>query len=160
MRQLLWSLRFALRLRTVELGVAFILLLEVNAPSMTAVAQIVSEPPPLVRLTGALQPSEAKRSGDMLTLSVSIKGTTRLLRVTQVEKLTGRSPDGWRLLGDLFPPQLRCVGPDESLRVLQSPETIGKPLVIEGRLYSGERMLLITSVTLGQATSPPPADRD
>lgn len=115
--------------------------------STRATAQLpLIEPPPLVRLTGALQPLEAKRSSSLQTLTVSIRGQEKLLRITKVEKLTGHSPDGWRLLQSLFPPQVRLVGPDALLRTLQAPEREGVSLIIEGRLYVRERMLIVTAV--------------
>jgi len=104
------------------------------------------EPPPLVRFTGALHPLEDKSRGGLLTLTVSIKDTKWIFRIAKVEKLTGGDASGWRLLQDLFPPQLRFVGPAELLRPLQDPEVAGKRLIIEGRLYTGDRMFYITSV--------------
>ena len=122
-----------------------------TAASAQAIPHI--EPPPLVRSTGALHPLEEKGRGGLLTLTVSVKDTKWIFRIAKVEKLTGRNPSGWRLLQDLFPPQVRFVGPAELLHPLQEPEIVGKLLIIEGRLYTGDRMLLITAVE--EATEKP-----
>lgn len=124
-----------------------------------AVAQSIPqiEPPPLVRLTGVLQPLAEKGHNSLHTLTVSIQGQEKLLRITKVEKLTGRSPDGWRLVQSLFPPRVRLVGSADFLRLLQEPKLEGAPLVIEGRLYVGDRMLLVTAVA--EAPRDPPVEK-
>ncbi len=114
------------------------------------------EPPPQVRLTGALQPLEAKWHGGLDTLTVSIRGQEKLLCLTKVEKITGSSLDGWRLLQGLLPPQVRLVGPDALLRRLQAPKLEGVPLIIEGRLYVGSRILMVTAITEASTEHPPP----
>jgi hypothetical protein len=93
-----------------------------------------------------LHPLAEKGRGGLATLTVSVKDTQWSFRVAKVEKLTGTDPSGWRLLQNLFPPRLRFVGPAELLHPLQEPEIVGKLLIIEGRLYTGDRMFLITSV--------------
>jgi len=114
----------------------------------TLAAQIAShlEPPPLVRFTGALLPLEEKGRGSLHTLTVSIQGKKRLFRIANVEKLTGMDPNGWRLLQDLFPSDLRLIGPEALLSPLLHPESEGKTLTIEGNLYSGDRMFVVTAV--------------
>lgn len=106
----------------------------------------LSEPPPFVRFTGTLLSYEEKDRKGLHFLTVSITGTKWLLRITNVQKLTGRDPDGWRLLQALFPPEVRFVGPPELLQLLQNPHIAGKPLTIEGRLYVGERMFFVTTI--------------
>lgn len=105
-----------------------------------------AEPPPLVRFTGSFLPLEGKRPGALAMLTVSIEGMRWKFNVAKVEKLTGKEVGSLRLLQSIFPPQLRLTGPDELLRPLQDPQVAGKPLVIEGRLYVGDRMLFITAV--------------
>ena len=131
-------------LRQLMVVVPLVLSFWPTAASAQAVPYI--EPPPLVRFTGALHPLEEKGRGGLLTLTVSVKDTKWIFRIAKVEKLTGRNPSGWRLLQDLFPQQVRFVGPAELLHPLQEPEIVGKLLIIEGRLYTGDRMLLITAV--------------
>jgi hypothetical protein len=104
------------------------------------------EPPPLVRFTGSFLPLEEKRPGALAMLTVSVEGTQWKFNVAKVEKLTGKEVGSLRLLQSIFPPQLRFTGPDELLRPLQDPQVAGKPLVIEGRLYVGDRMLFVTAV--------------
>ena len=79
-------------------------------------------------------------------LTVSVEETRWRFNVAKVEKLTGKEVGSLRLLQAIFPPQLRLIGPDELLRPLQDPQVAGKPLVIEGLLYIGDRMLFITDV--------------
>lgn len=115
--------------------------------STAAPAQIIPrvEPPPLVRFTGALLPLEEEGRRGLHTLTVFIKGQKWIFRLAKVETLTGRNR-GWAILQDLFPPQVRFIGPEDLIRLLQKPEITGKLLIIEGRLYTGDRMLFITAV--------------
>jgi hypothetical protein len=115
---------------------------------VTLAAQVAShlESPPLVRFTGALLPLEEKGRGSLTTLTVSIQGKKRLFRIANVEKLTGKDPNGWRLIQDLFPPDLRLIGPEALLSPLLHSESEGKTLIIEGNLYSGDRMFVVTAI--------------
>ena len=112
----------------------------------TSTAWINPEPPPLVRFTGSFFPLEEKRPEALAILTVSVEKTRWRFNVAKVEKLTGKEVGSLRLLQAIFPPQLRLTGPDELLRPLQDPQVAGKPLVIEGLLYVGDRMLFITAV--------------
>jgi len=103
------------------------------------------EPPPLVRFTGALLPLEEEGHKGLHTLTVFIKGQKWILRLAKVETLTGRNR-GWMILQDLFPPQVRFIGPENLIQLLQKPESAGKLLTIEGRLYTGDRMFFVTAV--------------
>lgn len=103
------------------------------------------EPPPLVRFTGALLPLEEEGHRGLHTLTVLIEGQKWIFKLAKVETLTGRNR-GWAILQDLFPPQVRFIGPENLIQLLQKPESAGKLLVIEGRLYTGDRMLFITAV--------------
>jgi hypothetical protein len=67
--------------------------------------------------------------------------------INRIEKLTGRDPSGTRLLESIFPRDLRFTGPEHLLNVLRDPQNEGTVMTIEGRLYVGERMFLLTSVT-------------
>ena len=113
-----------------------------------ATAQISAEPPPLVRFTGSFLPLAHKKPPGLSTLTVSIKEKKWRFHITKVEKLTGRDPSGTRLLQSIFPPQLRLTGPAQLLSQLQDPQVEGKPLVIEGPLYVGDRMFFVTIVTI------------
>lgn len=126
---------------------ATLLLLFVFWPH-TATAQVTPhvEPPPLVRFTGTLLPLEEKERGGIATLTVSVKGVQWLFRIAKIEKLTGRPATELRILESLFPPRLRFTGPAELLGPLQEPGVPGKLLAIEGRFYTGDRMLFVTAV--------------
>jgi hypothetical protein len=53
----------------------------------------------------------------------------------------------------LFPPVIRFVGSDDlmrRMRCLKSPKIMGKVITIEGLLYTGSRMLLLTKVDDGE----------
>lgn len=122
--------------------------------SATTSAQIPRiEPPPLVRFTGALLPLEEKDRSHLPTLTVFIKGKRWIFRIAKVEKLTGSSFDGWRLLRGLFPPEVRFLGPERLISLLQEPEIMGKLLTIEGHLYIGDRMFFVEIVE--EATKKP-----
>ncbi len=113
--------------------------------SSAAPAQIFIEPPSLVRFTGVLLPVEEKAHRNVHTLTVLIKEKKWILRLTKVETLAGRNR-GWSILQDLFPPQVRFSGPEPLIQLLQKPESEGKLLKIEGRLYIGDRRFLVTAV--------------
>jgi hypothetical protein len=103
------------------------------------------EPPPLVRFTGALLPIEEEGHRGLHALIVLINEKRWIFRLKKVETLTGRNR-GWSILQDLFPPQVRFTGPANLIQLLQKPESEGKLLVIEGRLYTGDRRLFVTAV--------------
>lgn len=113
--------------------------------SASASAQISwSEPPPLVRFTGTLLPLTDKIRRP--TLTVFIKGKRWGFRIAKVQKLTGSSPDGWRLVRSLFPPMVHFVGPERLLSLLQERDTLGRRLSVEGHLYVGSRLFLVMRV--------------
>ncbi len=113
-----------------------------NAPQL--------ESPPLVRLTGAFSKLEEIPQSGPSTLQVSIQNATWSFTVVKFEKLTGRAATDLDFLQSLFPPQLRLTGAPAVLAPLQQPTILGKSLVIEGRFYSTEKMLLVLSVTDSQ----------
>ncbi len=115
--------------------------------SATASAQMPRlEPPPLVRFTGALLPLEEKNQSRLPTLTVFMRGERLIFRIAKVQKLTGSSPGGWRLLRGLFPPAVHFVGPKRLISLLQEPEIMGKRINIEGRLYIGSRTFFVQIV--------------
>ncbi len=117
-----------------------------------ATAQISPEPPPLVRFTGSfLSPVETKPAG-LSTLNVSIKETKWRMRIAKVEKLSGRGASGTRVLEGLFPRQLHFTGPEHLLNVLRDPQIEGHVITIEGRLYVGDHMFLVTTIIEHPAT--------
>ena len=110
-------------------------------------AQINPEPPPLVRFTGSFLPLSETKTPGLSSLTVSIKETKWRFHITKVEKLSGRDPSGTRLLESLFPRDLRFTGPPHLLNALQDPQIKGALMTVEGRLYVGERMLLLIKIT-------------
>jgi hypothetical protein len=99
--------------------------------------------PPLVRFTGTLVPPGKKSDDSLHTLRVFIRNNEWLFRLDNVETLTGMNR-GWMILNDIFPPELRFTGPENLLRLLQDAESTGKPITVEGRLYIGDRMFVVT----------------
>ena len=128
------------------MAIIVLLLIFLLCPTLTS-AQISPEPPPLVRFTGSFLPLTGEEASGLSTLTVSIKGTKWQMRINRIEKLTGRDPSGTRLLESIFPRQLRFTGPEHLLNVLSDPQNEGTLMTIEGRLYVGERMFLVISVT-------------
>jgi hypothetical protein len=126
--------------------VIIILLSAIFCPAIAA-AQVSPEPPPLVRFTGSFLPFTGEEASGLSTLTVSIKGTKWRMMINRIEKLTGRDPSGTRLLESIFPRHLRFTGPEHLLNVLRDPQNEGTVMTIEGRLYVGEHMFLLTSVT-------------
>ena len=114
--------------------------------SSIATAQVRPEPPPRIRLVGALLPFADKDPRRQNTLTVHIKGEKWIFRVVKVRQLAGNDPGGWGLLRQLFPFELRFLGPPELLSRVQDPQLRGKRLILEGQLYTGGRRLFLTKV--------------
>ena len=114
--------------------------------STIAVAQFRPEPPPRIRLVGAILPFADKDPLRQHTLTIYIEGEKWIFRVVEVQQLTGNDPGGWGLLRRLFPFELRFLGPPELLSRLQDPQMRGKRLMLEGQLYTGGKRLFITKV--------------
>ena len=106
-------------------------------------------PPPLLRITGMLL-SPAEEAGSRYpTLDVSIAGEPRTLYIREVKSLTS-DDRGWPILRNLGS-FLTLTGPPALIDRLDSEETRGRPLLIEGRLYVRERVLLLTAVESAEA---------
>ena len=99
-----------------------------------------------IRVTGALLAPSAKEEEDIVTVNIFLGDEPRLLRVGSVENL---SPDEKERAVDagILMRQVRFYGPDDLMKQLQQPETVGKVLTIEGRLDFNERRFLVKSVT-------------
>src|SRR5262249_38072235 len=99
-----------------------------------------------IRVTGALLAPSAKEEEDIVTVNIFLGDEPRLLRVGSVENL---SPDEKERAVDagILMRQVRFYGPDDLMKRLQQPETVGKVLTIEGRLDFQERRFLVKSVT-------------
>lgn len=134
--------------KLLRLDAALFLLLTVWAA--TASAHGLARLPLLVRFTGTIvtdkQDNQRSFYPDVLLL---IDGKTSTFRITKVQSLTGIEK-GWQILQYLVPPRLTLGGPRNLIAALQNPEMIGKSLVIEGRLYTGARMLIVTGVEEGK----------
>lgn len=126
------------RLTTVVL---LVLLVAVFWTSVASARVPYPNPTPQMRFTGTLLPLEAQYYGDLSTLTVFIRGQYRLLRLEAVEELTARERDH-TILQDLFHRQVRLYGPDDLIFSLQQPQSVGKLLTIEGRLYLGQSHLI------------------
>jgi hypothetical protein len=104
-------------------------------------------PPQLIRITGAfVEPAGAGSPSSPQpypTIDVRVGEKVRPFRVSAVESLTD-AKQGVPLLRNLggF---LIFTGPKEMLDRMQKPETAGRLLKIEGRLYVKDRVLLLES---------------
>ena len=101
--------------------------------------------PPLVRITGSFLNAEAaKKQASIMQLRVNEQLLT--LHVREVRSPTNPAQD-WSVLRNVggF---LIVKGPAETLNLLLSKATHSEPLVLEGRLYEGERVLMLTAVEL------------
>jgi len=127
--------------------VGIITLLFIFLFPVVSVAQVAPEPPPLIRFTGSFLPIDEAKAGELSSLMVSIKETKWYLRIAKVEKLSGRDPSGTRLLESLFPRQIQITGPEHLLNILRDPRIAGTAMTLEGRLYVGERMFFLTTIT-------------
>jgi hypothetical protein len=100
--------------------------------------------PPLVRLTGTLIPAGKKGDRGLDTLGVGMDGQEWTFKLTNVETLTGTNY-GPMILSDLFPREVRFMGPDALLGPVQDAANAGRPVSVEGRLYIADRNVLVTA---------------
>jgi hypothetical protein len=99
--------------------------------------------PPLVRITGSFLNAEAaKKQASIMQLRVNEQLLT--LHVREVRSPTNPAQD-WSVLRNVggF---LIVKGPADTLDLLLSKATHSEPLVLEGRFYEGERVLMLSSV--------------
>lgn len=102
--------------------------------------------PPVVRMTGTVQPYDEKKSNDLNTLTLTVGGTKILFRVSRVDTMTGSDP-GMMLLDRIFPPQLHLTGAPKNLAPLESSDSAGKVFTLEGFLYIQDNNYAVASVT-------------
>jgi hypothetical protein len=123
----------------------FILVLVVALPVPGQSFQVVESPPPLIRMTGIFLTAEAaKKHSSVIELRVQEQLLTFHVREVRspTDPTQGRSV--LRNLGGF----LRVKGPAETLNLLLGQATYSEPLVLEGRLYQAERVLMLSSVEL------------
>jgi hypothetical protein len=132
------------RRKTVVMAGLFVSVLVATA----AFAQIISPYrfPPVVRMTGTLQPV-GDQGGGLNALTISVHDKQWIFKVTRLDTTTGTDP-GMLLLSYIFPPELRFFGPPERLAPLENPEVAGKPVTLEGFLYIGDRTFYVASVNV------------
>ena len=107
--------------------------------------QRIESPPPLVRITGIFLNAEAaKKQASIMQLRVNEQLLT--LHIHEVRSPTNPARD-WSALRNVggF---LIVKGPAETLNLLLSKSTPTEPLVLEGRFYARERVLMLTTVEL------------
>ena len=123
----------------------FLLMFVVTLPSPGQSFQMMGSPPPLIRITGIFLSAEAAKKHSSL-IEVRVNEQLLTLYVREVRSPTdptqGRS--ALRNLGGF----LTVKGPAETLNLLLSQATSHEPLVLEGRLYEKERVLMLTAVEL------------
>jgi hypothetical protein len=123
----------------------FLLVLVVALPVPGQSFQVIESPPPLIRMTGMFLTAEAaKKHSPVIELRVQEQLLT--FQVREVRSPTDSAQD-WSALRNLggF---LIVKGPAELLNSLLSQATSNEPLVLEGRLYEKERVLMLTTVAL------------
>jgi hypothetical protein len=103
---------------------------------------------PVVRLTGRLQPLQRKDGEGLHTLRVFIGRKEWLFQLEDIETLTGTNR-GWTILNEIFPSELRLIDSEDLIGPLQQPEMAGKLITVEGRLYAGDRTLVVTAAAEG-----------
>lgn len=111
----------------------------------------VPEFPPLLRFSGLLlapPPEENKKEEEESTirpLAVTIGQDTWNFRLQEVKALSG-GPNGPLVLSQVFPRQLRFIGPEKFLHQIEDSAKAGKFVVIEGHLYMGAYKFRVTGV--------------
>jgi hypothetical protein len=117
-------------------------------------AQISSEfsGPPVVRMSGVLQPFDEQKSQALNMLTLTIDTKKWLFQVNRIDIIAGMDP-GTSLLDSIFPPELRLMGARTTLALLEQSDTVGKTISLEGILYIGDRNYEVTTVN-GAAGTP------
>lgn len=105
----------------------------------------VPEPPPLLRFSGLLLSTPPQEESTMRPLAVTIGQGKWDFQLKNVEALSG-SHSGSLVLSQVFPRQLRFVGPKKFLQQIQDSAKTGKFVVVEGHLYIGSYKLRVTGV--------------
>lgn len=116
----------------------------------------VPEFPPLLRFSGLLlspppqekQEKQEKKEGEeslIRPLAVTIGQEKWDFRLQEVKALSG-GPNGPLVLSQVFPRQLRFVGPEKFLQQIEGSAKAGKFVVIEGHLYMGAYKFRVTGV--------------
>lgn len=105
----------------------------------------VPEPPPLLRFSGLLLSTPPQEDSTMRPLAVTIGRDKWDFQLKNVEALS-RSHSGTLVLSEVFPRQLRFVGPEKFLQQIQDSAKTGKFVVVEGHLYRGSYKLRVTGV--------------
>lgn len=112
------------------------------------------ETPPLVRLTGSLQPVSRKASeGFRTTFKLFIGRKEWLLQLEYVETWNDATRS-WSVLNDFFPTELHLTGPEDFLGPLRQPEMTGKRITIAGRFSAADQVLAVTGAA-EEANTPP-----
>lgn len=136
--------RAARKLRP-KTGLIFLVLVLWSSATPTQVVAFLITPP-RIRLTGALFSIEGeKQKGVLHELNVFVREKQWTLRLAKAEFVPGTGRNRM-ILQRLFPLSVRFVGPEDLIHPLLRPEIAGKPLIIEGLLYTGTRTLFITAV--------------
>jgi hypothetical protein len=99
-----------------------------------------------MRITGMLLMPDTPRSDDVVLVDISVQNKPLLLRIGKVEDLTPREK-AQAAKGDVLLRQVRFTGPDKIMENLLEPDTIGKPLRIEGWLNAHDRLFQVTAVS-------------
>ena len=73
------------------------------------------------------------------TLDVIVDGDKRWIFVVDKAVSLGRTATEIRILKSIFPPQLSFRGDKKALDFLLNPDIAGKPVTVQGHLYSKER---------------------
>ena len=111
-----------------------------------------------LRVTGMLLAMEEAQREDLLTVPIVVQGTPLLLRIGQVEELTG--PERVQVRdAEVLLRQVRFSGPAALMERLQQPALRGRVLTIEGWLEPQARRFLVTAVNEAPGAAPTPSGR-
>ncbi len=107
-----------------------------------------------MRVSGTLLPRDTPERDDIVTVKVYVHGTPWMLRVGAVEDLTQRERKQVIQKG-ILRKKVRFLVPDELSAHFDGPNLVGRPMVLEGRLYVRDRRFVVTSVEeRGQGPTP------
>lgn len=111
----------------------------------------VPEFPPLLRFSGLLlslplpENEKEEEESTIRPLAVTIGQEKWNFRLQEVKALSG-GPNGPLVLSQVFPRQLRFIGPEKFLHQIEDSAKAGKFVVIEGHLYMGAYKFRVTGV--------------
>ncbi|MFH2045509.1 MAG: hypothetical protein ABIK92_10230 [Pseudomonadota bacterium] len=101
---------------------------------------------PTILLVGTFYPANKRPQGDVITIKILNKKT--YFKIEIVRNING-TEHGYSIINNLFPPELKLIGPDKLIRPLLKKKILGKVYSLRGTIYSSDNTLHLDIVKQG-----------